>query len=174
MRRICLLAISMTLVSCLFYPAALLAGQPWTVAMVPVERQANGDTRPVREARFDRENFDGIGASARLNGRLFDAGGRYLVNVGDTWTWELHQLSSGPHRVAREQVSYLGGEDRCWSYGHCGALQEISVTIGPDCMANELYEIRLYFNDELVDRETFRPSRGGCDELAVSAVARNR
>jgi len=174
MRRICLLAVSMTLVSCLFYPSALVAGQPWAVTMVPVERQADGSTQPVRGARFDRENFDGIGASARLNGRLFDAGGRYLVNAGDTWTWELYQLSGRPQQVAREEVSYLGGEDRCWSYGHCGALEEISVTIGPACMADELYEIRLYFNGDLVDRETFRPSHGGCDELAASAAAMNR
>lgn len=163
--------IPLILVAGVLFAAPLMAAQPWTVAMVPVERQGEATPRPVNAGRFDRENFDGVGASARLNGRLFDGSGRYLVNEGDTWTWELHRVSGGKREVAREEVTYLGGEDRCWSYGHCGALEEISVTIGPECMADEAHEISLYFNGELVDREVFRPSSGGCRDAAGVAPA---
>ncbi len=139
-----------------------LGGQPWTTSMVAVERQGQEQARAVTDGRFDRDNFDGIGASARLHGQLFDAAGDYLVTEGDTWTWVLRQVSGRAGGEDREQVTYLGGPDRCWSFGHCGALEEISVTIGPRCMPNEVHEIRLYHNDERVGRDVFRPSHGLC------------
>ena len=51
-----------------------------------IERAGGQNESLIADARFHRQDFDGVGAKATFIGPLFDTNGNYLVAPGETWT----------------------------------------------------------------------------------------
>lgn len=113
--------------------------------------------------RYERQTYDVLGASAIFQGQLFDAEGNYLMPEGDNWRYEIRQLTGtstdGPVTRASATVTYIGGEDNCWSFGVCDTLGSVRIMFGAQCPEEERFDVRLFHNGVLVGSKELRPTR---------------
>lgn len=81
------------------------------------------------------------------------------MTLGDTWTWEWENLTTGEISKSTS-ITYLGGEDYCWSNGYCGQAGAWSAGWPEYCQPeDDQFAMRILFNGAVVEEYRFRPTR---------------
>ena len=126
-------------------------------SLSPYQSADSGPVSALGEI-FEREQFTHVGGEAVFLGDLFDENGNYTIPPGSTWKFVWKQLAPYEFTITEAPFEYLGGEDLCWSFGHCGALRGVTALLPYQCAPEQPHAIELYHDGTRVARHEFRPT----------------
>ncbi|WP_156820438.1 hypothetical protein [Thioalkalivibrio thiocyanodenitrificans] len=129
-----------------------------------IQFASGGSVHLMQDNLFERQEYRFAGARVIFQPWQWDPEEQewiYLVQPGDTFSWRWHDVADG-RLVAWHDIRYLGGENQCWSNGHCGPGGRFSAgaATGVFCMPDESRRsVATYFNGKPIGSDAFRATR---------------
>jgi len=150
---VCLLAI-------LYMPLPARAVPSWFDGLVQLS--SSGSMVAIRNNLYERQQYYAAGAGLRIDPWVTEpnTGNRiYDVQPGETWTWILRDTKTGT-AIETYTVTYVGGDDLCWSNGVCGPAVRRWVMWPLRCVPEQnRYVVEIYHDGMMIGADTFRPTR---------------
>ena len=115
----------------------------------------------IRNNLFNRQHYQAAGANVTFRPWVWDEEEEewvYAVAPGETWTWIWRNTDTGV-QLARHEISYLGGDQLCWSNGNCGTFGAWWAALPMQCMAEDLsVTVETYHDGQFLGSDFYEPT----------------
>jgi len=115
----------------------------------------------IQENTFQRQTYHAAGALVTIDGWVWDPEEEihvYIVEPGESWSWIWRDLDTN-QIISHYEVTFLGGEDLCWSDGRCGGFTTWWVAIPMQCMPeNQRVRVSTYHNAGFMGADYYKPT----------------
>lgn len=144
------------------YGAAYAAVSGDLVDVLEGNLPSDGVRVKITDGTFHRQTYNAMGGRVVLAAYEWDESiGAYVwaIQPGDTLKFIWRDSESG-EVVGEKATTYLGGENSCWSTGHCGQLTNWTSLFEVQCMLETSnIEVETYFNNVMFGAASAKPER---------------